>query len=203
MTGLGIGASLLAWALGAPAEAADGSWLRTGDVIFQESTSEQSAALKLATKSRYTHVGLVVLRDGAPWVLEAVQPVRWTPLAEWVDRGVGDHAVVKRLRTPLDDATLLRVVASAQAHVGKAYDFGFRWSDDQMYCSELVYKAYQDGAGVELAVLPTHQDYDLTDPRAQAAVSKRYPGGMPRGEPVVAPSDLLGSPLLVEVGRIR
>lgn len=186
------------------AHAGDLRSVQTGDVIFQESQSAQSAALKRATGSRYTHVGLVVIRQGEPWVIEAVQPVRWTRMAAWIDRGVDDHAVVMRLHPDRSEAVpWTKVVASAEAHLGKPYDPAFVWSDDRLYCSELVYKAYRDGAGVELAPLRSHKDYDLSDASVQRAIATRYPDGLPQGEPVIAPSDLMASPRLREVARTR
>jgi len=51
-------------------------------------------------------MGLVLFRDGKPFVLEAIGPVKYTPLAEWVDRGVGGKCVVKRpARCQRDDAS--------------------------------------------------------------------------------------------------
>ena len=55
-----------------------------GDIVFHTSRSAQSQAIQLATKSPYSHMGIVYLRDGKPFVLEAVQPVKLTPLDEWI-----------------------------------------------------------------------------------------------------------------------
>ena len=43
--------------------------LRDGDIIFHTSRSAQSAAIQLATHSRHSHVGLILFRDGKPYVL--------------------------------------------------------------------------------------------------------------------------------------
>ena len=122
-------------------------------------------------------------------------------MATWVDRGVGDHAVFLRPRDPLTAAQSDAIVAAATKHLGKPYDLAFGWSDERMYCSELVYKAYAEGAGMTLTELRTHADYDLADRRAKAAAAKRYPSGLPE-EPVVAPSDLMASEKLVEIGSV-
>jgi hypothetical protein len=39
--------------------------LRDGDIIFHTSRSAQSAGIQRATHSRYSHVGLVLYREGA------------------------------------------------------------------------------------------------------------------------------------------
>lgn len=171
--------------------------LQTGDVIFHESRSSQSAALQAATGSRYTHVGLIVVDGETVTVLEAVEPVKETPLDEWIARGVDGHAVAKRPREATPEAAAA-AVSQARESLGLHYDLGFRWDDTQIYCSELVYKAWA-AAGLELAELKTHADYDLSDPGVQRAARKRYPKGLPRDEPVIALSDLMESEALETV----
>ena len=63
--------------------------LRDGDLIFQTSLSGQSRAIQEATGSKYSHCG-IIYRDGCDYfVYEAVQPVKSTPLAQWIARGKG------------------------------------------------------------------------------------------------------------------
>jgi hypothetical protein len=56
--------------------------LRDGDIVFQTSKSSQSIAVQRATRSRYSHMGIVVQRDGKPFVFEASATVRFTPFKE-------------------------------------------------------------------------------------------------------------------------
>ncbi len=55
--------------------------LRDGDLVFQTSRSMQSKAVALATRSHLTHMGVVFIDRGEPWVLEAVEPVKRTRVA--------------------------------------------------------------------------------------------------------------------------
>jgi hypothetical protein len=71
--------------------------LREADIILQASRSLQSRAIQLATRSRFSHMGLVHWEKGRAFVYEAVGPVKQTPLAEWVARGEGGHFVALRL----------------------------------------------------------------------------------------------------------
>lgn len=176
--------------------------LKTGDIVFQQSTSSQSQALRAATGSKYTHVGIVVIKKGTPVVLEATHPVRYTALDRWIAGGVGGHAIAMRTVDPLTPQAATNVVNAGEAFLGRGYDLAFLWSDDQLYCSELVFKAYQAGAGLKLTHLRTHRDYDLTSELVQTAIKTRYPNGLPVAEPVVAPSDLLASPLLGRVASV-
>src|SRR5262245_46335129 len=119
------------------------SWSpQDGDIIFHTSRSAQSEAVGRATGSRWTHMGIVFLRNDKPFVLEAVGPVKMTPLTEWVARGAAKRYVVKRLADPsvLRQGGASRLRAAANRYLGKPYDFYFEWSNDRIYCSELVWK---------------------------------------------------------------
>src|SRR5262245_32171996 len=72
--------------------------VKDGDLIFQTSRSSQSLAIQRPTASRYSHMGLILYRDGKPYVFEAVATVRFTALDQWIARGDGQHFVVKRLK---------------------------------------------------------------------------------------------------------
>jgi hypothetical protein len=72
--------------------------LRNGDIIFQTSRSELSIPIQKATHSPYSHMGIVLLRNGSPFIYEAIKTVQYTPFRKWVDRGEGGRYVVKRLR---------------------------------------------------------------------------------------------------------
>ena len=56
---------------------------REGDIVFQTSRSNQSAAITAATKSSITHVGILIKHQGRLQVLEAVQPVKITDFNHW------------------------------------------------------------------------------------------------------------------------
>jgi hypothetical protein len=169
-----------------------------GDLVFQTSRSGQSAAIQRATHSPYSHVGIVFLRDGKPYVFEAVATVRYTPLDAWIARGDG-RFVVRRLNRPLslDDDTRLR--AAARAYEGRDYDLYFEWSNDRIYCSELVWKIYQQALGVKLGRLQKLREFDLADPLVKAKLRERYGDRVPLDEPVISPAAVFASPLLRSV----
>ena len=120
---------------------------RNGDIIFQTSESRQSEAIQLATKSPYSHMGIVFVENGEAMVFEAVEPVRVTPLADWIARGMNGDFVVKRLKEAekiLTPETMRRMKEIGESRfLGRHYDKYFEWSDDRIYCSELVWKIYQ------------------------------------------------------------
>lgn len=182
--------------------AADRKLLHNGDLIFHTSKSEQSLAIQLATHSPYSHCGLVCQQNGEWMVLEAIQPVKFTSLRKWIIRGKGDHYVVKRLRDA--DKTLTppawqRMLAAGQSLLGRDYDLTFGWSDDQIYCSELIWKVYERGLGRRLGQLQHLRDFDLGHPAVQAKLKERYGEQLPLNEPVISPASIFESPELVTV----
>ena len=172
---------------------------RVGDIVFHTSTSSQSQAVQAATQSPYSHMGVVLLKDGQPMVFEAVQPVKYTPLKTWLDRGQGRRYVIKRLKTPMTEAQAQRMARDANAYVGKPYDLTFEWSNARIYCSELVWKLYDSAAGIRLAPLAKLGSFDLRHPAVQAKLKERYGSRVPLNEPVISPQALFESPLLKTV----
>lgn len=167
--------------------------LRDGDIIFHTSRSAQSVAIQKATHSKYSHMGIVLLRDGDEYVYEAIKAVQYTPLKEWVARGDGGRYVVKRLRdadrilTPQAVEKLRQVAARFQ---GKPYDLTFGWSDARIYCSELVWKIYDQGLGLRIGRLQKLREFDLSDPIVKAKMKERYGKAIPMEETVISPGEM-------------
>lgn len=173
-----------------------------GDLIFQTSRSGQSLAIQRATGSVYSHCGLIYREQGGMVVLEAVQPVKTTPLAEWIARGEGGQYVVKRLKDAdrvLTPAALGRMKAEGRRFLGKDYDLAFGWSDEKIYCSELIWKVYQRATGVEVGELERLGDFDLTDAAVKAKMKERYGPGIPLDETVISPAAIFRSGRLTTV----
>lgn len=175
-----------------------------GDIIFQSMDSDQCKAVKLATHSKFSHVGIITLDKGKAFVLEAVEPVSITPIGEWIERGNNGFYTVMRLKER-DKYFFTENISTAKKlgkeMVGKHYDIYFGWSDDQFYCSELVWKIYQRALGLELCPLKKMRDFDLSSPEVKAIMQQRYGKNPPLEEPVVAPSDLAESKLLYVVEK--
>ena len=176
--------------------------LRDGDLIFQTSLSGQSRAIQEATGSKYSHCG-IIYRDGCDYfVYEAVQPVKSTPLAQWIARGKGGHYVVKRLAgadSLLTERNIAAMRREAARFAGRDYDLTFGWSDDRLYCSELIWKIYDRALGIRLGNLQRLGDFDLSAPAVREKLAERYGAAPPLDEPVLSPAAIFDSPLLVRV----
>jgi len=176
--------------------------LKDGDIIFHTSRSTQSLAVQRATGSRYSHMGIVLLREGKPYVFEAVSTVRYTPLAQWTARGNGGRYVVKRLRdadTRLTPGAVARLHARTSDFAGRPYDLTFEWSDSRIYCPELVWKLYDRALGVRIGELQKIRSFNLADPAVRTKMRERYGDAVPMDEPVISPVAMFDSPLLVTV----
>lgn len=176
--------------------------VRDGDIIFQQSRSAQSLAIQQATGSRYSHMGLILFRDGKPYVFEAAATVKYTPLAEWIARGERGHFVVKRLNKAdqvLTPAAVQSMRHAAKRFTGKPYDLTFEWSNRRMYCSELVWKIYDRSLGIKIGALQKIRDFNLQSPAVKQKLRERYGKNVPLDEPVISPKAMFDSPLLVTV----
>jgi len=172
---------------------------RDGDIIFHTSRSAQSVEIQRATHSRYSHVGIVFLRDGKPFVFEAIATVRYTPLKTWVTRGAAGQYVVKRVTRGLSPGEVAKLRATAKKFTGRPYDLYFEWSDERIYCSELVWKMYSRALGIELGQRQHLREFDLRDPVVKAKLRERYGAQIPLDEPVISPAALYDSPLLTTI----
>ena len=168
--------------------------IKSGDLIFQTSLSGQSKAIQLATNSKYSHCGIVYKEKGEFYVFEAIQPVKITPINKWISNGKDGHFVIKRLKKSneiLTKETLQKMKNEGEKFIGKNYDFAFEWSDDKIYCSELIWKIYKRSTGIEIGKLEKLSDFDLTN--------EGYGNKIPTEEVVISPKAIFESNLLIRV----
>jgi uncharacterized protein YycO len=180
----------------------DNNEIKNGDIIFQTSLSGQSKAIQLATKSKYSHCGLIYKVGNEFYVFEAVQPVKLTPLDKWIARGKDAKYVIKRLKNAdqvLTPSTLIKMKKVGDQFNQKNYDLTFEWSDDKIYCSELIWKIYQRATGIEIGKLEKLGDFDLTNKLVKQKMKERYGDKIPMDEIVISPAAIFDSELLTTV----
>jgi hypothetical protein len=175
--------------------------VRDGDVIFQTSPGNLSKAIQLATHSKYSHCGIIFFENGEPYVYEAIQPVTKTLLNEWISRGDGKNYVVKRYikSDAIGADDLKRMKSSCFSFLGKNYDIYFGWSDERIYCSELVWKVYKNSLDVSIGKLQSLKDFDLSNQLVQQKLREHYGKNIPYNEKVISPQAIFESPLLKDV----
>lgn len=175
------------------------SKIQDGDIVFQTSQSAQCEAVRIATASKFSHCGIIFIMNDKKMVFEAVQPVKLTPIADWITHGKDNKYIVKRLinaPTILSLSTLQKMKDYGHKFLNKDYDGYFSWNDDQIYCSELVWKIYKNAANIELCKLAKLKSFNLNDQKVKIILKQRYGNNIPLNENVVAPSQLVNSEIL-------
>jgi hypothetical protein len=164
--------------------------VQEGDVIFQTTQSRQSPLIQLATRSKISHCGIVVMKNGKPYVLETLNTLKLTPLNKFVARGKGGRYWLKR-----SDKENIKI--KYDHYLGKSYDVAFRLNNDIYYCSELVYDIYKNQLGIELCKPKQVGDYlilgtDKLD-KIENTMQRR---GITKEQYAVAPVDVFESEYL-------
>ena len=169
--------------------------VREGDVIFQTSQSKQSPLIQIGTRSKITHCGIIVMKNGKPYVLETLQTLVLTPLDKFIARGKDGKYWLKR---PSKDNIRIKY----KDYLGKPYDLAFKFDNGKFYCSELIYDVYLNQLGIELCKPKTVDAYlELgadNHPKIKQAMEKR---GITLEQYAVAPVDIFKSKHLKRVKR--
>lgn len=172
---------------------------QNGDIIFQSSVSTQCKAIQLATGSMYSHCGILFFEDNEWFVYEAVQPVSRTRFKTWIKRGEKEHYVVKRLKNSselLSKDQQASLLANTKKYLGKNYDIAFGWSDESIYCSELVWKVYYKTLNLEVGTLKPLKEMDLSSTLVKKTMYERYGTDIPYEELTISPGSIYESDLL-------
>lgn len=120
---------------------------RQGDVLFQALGGELCDVIADVTESPLTHCGMVVEKDGKLFIIEALGTVKYTSIPEWISR-TGEFLHLRP--EGIDEKKIAASALAAKEYLGRPYDMQYELDEEKQYCSELVYKAYMKGAGVEI-----------------------------------------------------
>ena len=167
--------------------------VREGDVIFQTSPSEQSPLIQIATRSKISHCGIIVMKNEKPYVLETLKTLVVTPLDKFIARGEDGKYWLKRSKKE-------NIKIKYKSYLGKPYDKAFKFDNDKFYCSELIYDIYKNQLGIELCKPKKVGDYLIlgTDklPKIEKAMKERR---IIKEQYAVAPVDIFESDYLEDV----
>lgn len=140
--------------------------------------------IKIGTRSTITHYGIIVMRDGQPFVLETLQTLRLTPLDKFIARGKDGKYWLKRSEKE-------NIKIKYAHYLGIPYDLAFKFDNGKFYCSELIYDIYKHQLGIELCKPKTVDDYLIlgvgNHPKLKHAMKER---GITMEQQAVAPVDV-------------
>lgn len=163
-----------------------------GDILFQSLPNPTGMdlvdAIEGSTASPYSHCGMV-FQEGGDWkVIEAIGPVKITPLKEYVSRGRGGKVWAYRL----DESNRKHVPAALAAmrkDLGKPYDPRYRFDDEAIYCSELIWRGWKAATGKELGKTVTLGSLNWK-PYQPVIEAIEGSGNLPLDRKMITPRDL-------------
>lgn len=170
------------------------SKLKVGDIILQPLNCWSCSLIEAQTESEFSHIGLVSrIDDSKVYIAEAFMSVREVSFKEFntkTERGIK----LKVLRPKYVNPELENVFRDS--FEGLDYDSGFLWDDSEIYCSELLYKLFNNLNMDVPALLPMKFDVN-------AHYWDRYfRGKTPRGDLGVSPDDFDDESLYEFIGYI-
>lgn len=175
------------------------SQLRDGDIIFIKSKSSQSAALREATNSQWTHMGVMVGERGRWFVNEASSTVKLTPVKDFISSSAQNHFIVRRVRPEVSEmnaSDVRKLKVALSSFFGKSYDRYFEWSNSKIYCSELVFKAYYESLNIQIGSIQKLKELTLNGPAVKKLIQDRIVNEgreLNIDEPIVTPVSMLNS----------
>lgn len=173
----------------------DADRLADGDLVLMRGTDVLAATVIAAdSQARFSHVGMIVLRDGQPFVIHATPPsahraggVQLETLAAVASPQVAADVAIYRIAS-LDAPARRRIRDFLFSQRGRPFDFQFRYTDDAgFYCTELVLKAL-DHAGLPVAsLLPRREVLAMAEPAFAPDAVRSIPHLQPVFTPVPPP----------------
>jgi len=160
---------------------------REGDVLLQHIPSHLGSVIRDIAESRYSHCGLVVNNGGRLAVIEAIRPVKYTSLPEWVGQGQGNDFTQLR-PAGLSAEQLAQVAGEARKLLGSPYDLQYDLDENKIYCSELIYKAFLRGAKLKVGALQKLEELNWQP--YENFIRHLAGGGLPLERVLVTPESL-------------
>ena len=129
----------------------------------------------------WSHCGVIIYKNRKPYVLEASNVVKLTPLDEFNNRGRFKMTVQMRY-------TDKPIKIKYKKYLGIPYDSQFCLTNKRYYCSELVWIIYKEQLGVELCKprpLSSYRTFGIGKEIKRRGINKK--------SFFIAPSDLMNS----------
>ncbi len=163
-----------------------------GDIILIRSQTEQSMAIAEATQSNWTHTGIIIKRGNEWQVAESVGPLAVKPLSSFIGRS--KNKTYKIVRNKKFTPKMIPQLYAALYKYNQPYDLFFEFSDERIYCSELVYKVFRDVTGTPVGKLQKNKDLKLDGPYVSKLIEDRLTAigkDLNPEEPIITPVGLL------------
>ena len=138
--------------------------LRSGDIIFRHGPSIESGVVMTMDQSNFSHAGIVLRQRDETFVIHVVTGeggpniTKIEPIRDYLRSDRATTAIAYRA-VPENPALVAHAVEAARKYAERQvpFDSDFDLSSDRaLYCTELVWRAYQE-AGLDLVDEPLDQ----------------------------------------------
>jgi len=136
-------------------------YLRTGDLLFNKLSGDLQVGMENGLNRSFDNIGIVFIDGDNYGVMETAERVGYISMSSWIEKGLDQKYVVKRLfndDSVLTDERIQKLRKEAHSHIWKEVEKSRNWSDDKLYNAELVWKVFKNSLDVELAELNTVND---------------------------------------------
>jgi len=165
--------------------------LQEGDILLQHLPAQLGSVIADVSNSLYSHCGIITYQNGEPYVIEAIGPVLYTHVNEWISRG--ESGMFTQLRPKNISAKQIQnVIIESEKMLGRPYDIQYELDEEKIYCSELVYKAFIRGCNLEIGEKTTLGDLDW-EPH-EMFIRHIAHGELPLDRVMITPESLAKSP---------
>jgi len=172
---------------------------REGDIVFQSlPAGPLTEAIEGISESPWSHCGVLVRERGKWMVAEAISDVHLTPLDQWVMRSRHCRFAAYRVNTMSIEA-VPKLRRELDAFMGKPYDYNYAPDDSEIYCSELVFKAFERALGIRVG--KWDRLGNLNWKPFEKFIRSMESGGLPLEREMITPVALTRSPLVHAVVR--
>lgn len=125
-----------------------------------------------ASKTLYSHVGIIEIDKDKTYVIEAISTVSRTPLAKWKARGrFGRYAIYRYDNLSVEQQQA--IVKAAKDLIGRHYDIFFTLKNNDIYCSELVELAFQK-IGINIGKMQKVKNLDVDNFIVRKLIRSRW-----------------------------
>lgn len=187
--------AFLAWSWGpiqvAEIERDGGFTFQDGDLLFVSCGGRLCRVIEDVTDSPFSHVGMIRGSGAEAQVIEAFGPVGEVPLQEFLARSDGEFTLMRWVGEPAERVGDIQ--QAIRAMYGRPYDARYRWDDEAIYCSELIYKGLEAATGIRAAPLRKLGELNV-EPHREFIVGLE--GSLPLDRRMITPADLQRSPYL-------
>lgn len=199
---------LFCWLLLLACSCAKKNEIRDGDLLFVAAedhglSSAISRVTQTELKTNYEHVAIIRVDSGTIWVLDASpqEGTRKILLKDFMDER-GSAVYHYRLKGEYSNS-IKRGWPQAEEMLGKPYNFSYVWNDTSHYCSEFIYRMFENDSIFELNPMtfinPETGGFDDT----WVAHYDSLGMAIPEGEPGCNPNGLAASDKLEFLGRFQ